>query len=104
MVRRRLDSLLTKRVLVASRGLGFQASNLLAVDGRPERLTPLESHALELFSIGMGRAEIAKRLNRSPKTISNSLTVAKEKLGAQSLAQAAILYVQAVLLVKTVNH
>jgi DNA-binding CsgD family transcriptional regulator len=76
---------------------------VLVLDARPEMLTPLERHALELFSTGIGRAEIAKRLNRSPKTISNALTVAKEKLRAKSLAHAAALFVQASLLIQTPN-
>jgi DNA-binding CsgD family transcriptional regulator len=76
---------------------------VLVLDTRPERLTPLERHTLELFSTGMGRAEIAKRLNRSPKTISNTLTVAKEKLRARSLAHAAALFIQASLLIQTPN-
>lgn len=76
---------------------------MLVPDVRPEKLTPLERHTLELFSSGMGRAEIAKRLNRSPKTISNTLTVAKEKLRAMSLAQAAALFVEASLLIQTPN-
>jgi len=76
---------------------------VLVSDTRPERLTPLERHTLELFSTGMGRAEIAKRLNRSPKTISNTLTVAKEKLRAKSLAHAAALFIQASLLIQTPN-
>ena len=56
-------------------------------------LTPFERNTLHLFASGMHRREIAGRLGRSPKTISNSLTVAKEKLGARSLAEAAALLV-----------
>ena len=57
-------------------------------------LTPFELNTLHLFASGMHRREIAGRLGRSPKTISNSLTVAKEKLGARSLAEAAALLVE----------
>jgi DNA-binding NarL/FixJ family response regulator len=39
----------------------------------------------------MGRMEIAATVNRSPQTISNSLTRAKEKLRARSLTQAAVI-------------
>ena len=54
-------------------------------------LTPFERRLLELMAAGLNRTEIARALDRSPQTISNSLTVAKEKLGARSLAQAAVL-------------
>jgi DNA-binding NarL/FixJ family response regulator len=57
-------------------------------------LTPFERRLLELLSAGLNRTEIARALDRSPQTISNSLTVAKEKLGARSLTQAAVLMVQ----------
>lgn len=54
-------------------------------------LTAFERRALELFASGMRRIEIAHVLNRAPKTISNNLTTAKDKLGARSLAEAAVL-------------
>lgn len=54
-------------------------------------LTAFERRALELFAGGMPRREIAHQLNRAPKTISNSLTAARDKLGARSLAEAAAL-------------
>ena len=54
-------------------------------------LTAFERRTLELFASGLSRGEIARVLNRAPKTISNSLTAAKEKLGARSLAEAAAL-------------
>jgi DNA-binding NarL/FixJ family response regulator len=38
----------------------------------------------------MDRREIARALKRSPQTISNSLTIAKEKLCARSLIEAAV--------------
>ncbi|TLY18016.1 MAG: response regulator transcription factor, partial [Nitrospirae bacterium] len=40
---------------------------------------------------GLPRGEIARVLNRAPKTISNALTAAKDKLDARSLAEAAVL-------------
>lgn len=55
----------------------------------PTTLTAFERRTLELFASGLPRGEIARALNRAPKTISNSLTAAKEKLGARSLAEAA---------------
>lgn len=55
------------------------------------RLTAFERRVLELFAAGLPRGEIAQVLHRAPKTISNSLTAAKEKLGARSLAQASVL-------------
>jgi DNA-binding NarL/FixJ family response regulator len=54
-------------------------------------LTAFERHVLQLFASGLPRGEIARALNRAPKTISNSLTAAKDKLGARSLAEAAVL-------------
>jgi DNA-binding NarL/FixJ family response regulator len=54
-------------------------------------LTAFERRTLELFAAGLPRGEIARVLNRAPKTISNSLTAAKDKLGAHSLAEAAAL-------------
>ena len=55
------------------------------------KLTAFERRALELFASGLQRHEIAQQLNRAPKTISNSLTTARDKLGARSLAEAAAL-------------
>jgi len=55
------------------------------------QLTPFERRLLELMALGLNRKEIARAVDRSPQTISNSLTVAKEKLGARSLTQAAVL-------------
>lgn len=54
-------------------------------------LTPYERNTLWLFASGMHRRDIAEQLRRTPKTISNCLTIAKEKLGARSLAEAAAL-------------
>ena len=54
-------------------------------------LTAFERRALELFASGLPRGEIALALHRAPKTISNSLTMARDKLGARSLAEAAVL-------------
>ena len=54
-------------------------------------LTAFERRALELFAAGLRRREIAQQLKRAPKTISNSLTAARDKLGARSLAEAAVL-------------
>jgi DNA-binding CsgD family transcriptional regulator len=54
-------------------------------------LTPTERRMLELRASGLTRTEIASLLHRSPQTISNSLTIAKEKLGARSLVEAAAL-------------
>jgi DNA-binding NarL/FixJ family response regulator len=59
--------------------------------GHRGQLTPFERHILQLVASGMRRKEIAHRLNRSPQTISNSLTIAKDKLGARTIAEAAAL-------------
>jgi len=67
-------------------------------------LTAFERRTLELFASGLARSEIARLLNRAPKTVSNSLTAAKDKLGAHSLAEAAVLIaVEAVSLALKVN-
>ena len=67
-------------------------------------LSPFERRTLELFASGLPRGEIAQVLNRAPKTISNSLTSAKEKLGARSLAEAAVLIAaEAVILASKVS-
>ncbi len=58
-------------------------------------LTAFERRALELFASGLPRGEIAQVLNRAPKTISNSLTTAKDKMGARSLTEAAVLLASA---------
>jgi DNA-binding CsgD family transcriptional regulator len=54
-------------------------------------LTATERRILELHASGLTRNEIALRLRRSPQTISNSLTIAKEKLRARSLSEAVAL-------------
>src|SRR5256885_645075 len=56
-------------------------------------LTAFESRILQLLATGMTRNEIAQKLDRSPQTISNALTLAKDKLGARSLTQAAVIVV-----------
>jgi DNA-binding NarL/FixJ family response regulator len=55
------------------------------------QLTAFERRTLELMASGLDRHQIGRLLNRAPKTISNCLTDAKEKLGARSLAEAAAL-------------
>jgi DNA-binding NarL/FixJ family response regulator len=79
-------------------GIGARRSaSALVQEPRPEiaisyaSLTAFERRVLELFASGLARGEIAQVLNRAPKTISNSLTAAKDKLGARSLAEAAVL-------------
>ena len=54
-------------------------------------VTPTELRILELRASGLSRNDIAELLHRSPQTISNSLTLAKEKLGARSIVQAVAL-------------
>jgi DNA-binding CsgD family transcriptional regulator len=54
-------------------------------------LTPFEARIFELRASGMSRREVAWILHRAPQTISNALTIAKEKLGATSLLEAALL-------------
>jgi len=59
--------------------------------GPGSNLTAFERRTLELFAAGTPRREIARLLKRAPKTISNCLTAARDKLGARSLAEAAVL-------------
>jgi len=59
--------------------------------GVAANLSAFERRTLELFAAGLPRREIAQLLNRAPKTISNSLTASRDKLGARSLAEAAAL-------------
>jgi len=67
-------------------------------------LTAFERRNLELFAAGLPRGEIARLLKRAPKTISNSLTAAKDKLGARSLGEAtALLAAEAVALALKAN-
>ena len=54
-------------------------------------LTAFEYRILRLRTAGLSRVQIARQLGRSPQTISNALTVAKEKLGASTLMEAATL-------------
>lgn len=54
----------------------------------PGNLTPFELRLLELRARGLDRNQIGHLLDRSPHTISNSLTIAKEKLGARTLLEA----------------
>jgi DNA-binding CsgD family transcriptional regulator len=61
-------------------------------------LTPIEERILKLRASGLSRKEIAELLNRSPRSISNALTIAKEKLGARSLIEAAVILIGADLL------
>lgn len=56
-----------------------------------ERITPYERRIFHLLGSGMSRSEIGRAVKRSPQTISNSLTVAKEKIGARSIVHAAVL-------------
>jgi DNA-binding CsgD family transcriptional regulator len=55
-------------------------------------LTPTEAVALEGYSAGLTRAEIATSLGLSARTVGRALTVAKEKLAAKSLGEAAAHY------------
>ena len=61
------------------------------LDSPAMKLTAFERRILELRASGWHRRDIARVLNRSPQTISNSMTVAKEKLGATSLIAAAVI-------------
>jgi len=53
-------------------------------------LTPFERRLLELLAAGMTRTEIGILLHISPRTVTHALTVAKEKIGARTLTEAAV--------------
>lgn len=77
-------------------GAGRDATDLIEPVSRRDtacaaNLTAFERRSLELFAAGVPRREIAQLLKRAPKTISNSLTAARDKLGARSLGEAAAL-------------
>ena len=54
-------------------------------------LSDLEVRCLRLYGAGWTRVEISAVARVSPRTVGATLTVAKEKLGARSLAHAAML-------------
>jgi len=54
-------------------------------------LSELEARCLRLYGAGWNRDEISKRARVSRRTVGATLTVAKEKLGARTLAHAAML-------------
>ena len=56
-----------------------------------DSLTAFERTILQLRARGLRSYEIAQSLGRSPQTIANALTVAKEKLRARTLMEAAVL-------------
>jgi len=57
----------------------------------PTGLSELEARCLRLYGAGWSRAEISKMARVSRRTVGAALTVAKEKLGARTLAHAALL-------------
>jgi DNA-binding CsgD family transcriptional regulator len=61
--------------------------------GRVRRsgLTDVERQVLCYYAAGMNRAQIGARVGLSERTVSHYLTIAKEKLGANTLVQAAII-------------
>ncbi len=56
-----------------------------------QNLTCHERAALESVGDGHTREEIADALRLSPCTVGHLLTIAKEKLGARTLTQAAVI-------------
>lgn len=70
-----------------------QADLALALPLNPgDGLTAFETRIIGLLASGHDRQQIARALNRSPKTVSNILTVVRDKLGAMTLAQAVALF------------
>lgn len=59
--------------------------------GDGEGLTELERRILAAYAEGARRAEIAARVGLADRTVGTYLTVAKEKLGARTLAHAVAL-------------
>ena len=58
-------------------------------------LTAFENRILSLLAQGCDRHQIAQMVNRSPKTVSNVLTTARDKLGARTLPEAVALFIEA---------
>lgn len=58
---------------------------------REHDLTELERRILAAYAAGARRAEIAARVGLADRTVGTYLTVAKEKLGARTLAHAVAL-------------
>ena len=54
-------------------------------------LSDLETRCVRLYGAGWNRAEISEMVCVSSRTVGAALTVAKEKLGARSLAHAALI-------------
>jgi DNA-binding NarL/FixJ family response regulator len=54
-------------------------------------LTELERRVLNAYAQGMNRRQIGIRLGLAERTVGHYLTVAKEKLGADTLVHAAVL-------------
>jgi DNA-binding CsgD family transcriptional regulator len=54
-------------------------------------LSDLEMRCLRLYGAGWSRSEISDMARVSRRTVGATLTVAKEKLGARSLAHAALI-------------
>lgn len=54
-------------------------------------LTPFETAVLEGRARGLTVNQLAVTVNRSPSTIAHSLTIAKEKLNASSVLEAAVI-------------
>ena len=59
--------------------------------GNPVGLSELETRCLRLYGAGWTRDEISRMARVSRRTVGTALTVAKEKLGARTLAHAALL-------------
>jgi DNA-binding CsgD family transcriptional regulator len=57
----------------------------------PTGLSELEARCLRLYGAGWSRDEISRLARVSRRTVGAALTVAKEKLGARTLAHAALL-------------
>jgi DNA-binding CsgD family transcriptional regulator len=57
----------------------------------PASLSELETCCLRLYGAGWNRDEISKVARVSRRTVGATLTIAKEKLGARTLAHAALL-------------
>jgi DNA-binding CsgD family transcriptional regulator len=57
----------------------------------PIGLSELEARCLRLYGAGWNRDEISRIARVSRRTVGAALTIAKEKLGARTLAHAALL-------------
>ncbi len=71
----------------------INASHRRRYAGRALKLSDSELAVLRAYAHGLSRRQIAERVGLSSRTVGHYLTIGKEKLGARSLAHAALMAV-----------